>query len=159
MSPTCEVVAPEMIEPSRSLAERGLLPWLAPVSEQGRRAHSSALSALAGTPLAERFCSWAGLSGRRYVFSVYPATECPAFCDAVLLAAVRGDAGRLRVVSVRDTGAFPEPVLARAERELRAFGASLEFHLHLLASSPAERASAVADLAIDGFPAQSPASL
>jgi hypothetical protein len=99
-------------------------------------------------PFASRFCSWAGLSGRRYVFSVYPASTCPAFCHAVLLAAVRDGRGRLRVVSKRDTGAFPEPVVARAQRELRAFGPGLEFHLHLLPSSLADRAATIADLAI-----------
>jgi hypothetical protein len=104
------------------------------------------MAALAGTPLASRFWSWAGLSGRRYVFSVYPASACPAFCNAVMLAAVRDGAGRRRVVSVRDTGAFPEPVVARAKCELRAFGPGLEFHLHLLASSQAEREATVAGL-------------
>jgi hypothetical protein len=158
MSPSCEVVA-EMIERSRSLTEPTRPPWIASFSDQADGARGSALSALAGTPLAQRFCSWRGLSARRYVFSVYPASDCPAFCDAVMLAAVRDDAGRLRVLSVRDTGAFPEPVVARAERELRAYGPGLEFHLHLLASSPAERAAAVTDLAADFFPAKSPASL
>ena len=66
----------------------------------------------------------------------------------VMLAAVRDGAGRRRVISARDTVAFPEPVVARAKCELRAFGPSLEFHLHLLASSPAEREATVADLAI-----------
>jgi hypothetical protein len=146
MSPSYEVVAGEMIERPRSLPEPPRLPWLTPISDQADRTHASALAALAGTPLAQRFCSWTGLSGRRYVFSVYPASDCPAFCDAVMLAAVRDDAGRRRVLSVRDTGAFPEPVVARAERDFRAYGASLEFHLHLLASSPAELAAAVADL-------------
>ena len=148
MSPSCEVIASEMIERSRSRTEPTRPPWIASFSDQAERPGGSGLGALAGTPLAQRFCSWTGLSGRRYVFSVYPASDCPAFCDAIMLAAVRDDAGRLRVVSVRDTGAFPEPVVARAERELRAFGASLEFHLHLLASSPAERAATVADLAL-----------
>src|SRR5271156_97550 len=148
MLPSCEVVAAEMIERSPSLSVPPHLPWIASFSDQADRIGASGLAALAGTRFAQRFCSWTGQSGRRYVFSVYPASDCPAFCDAVMLAAVRDDAGRLRVVSVRDTGAFPEPVVARAERELRAFGASLEFHLHLLASSPAERAAAVADLAL-----------
>ena len=65
-----------------------------------------------------------------------------------LLAAVRDMTGQSRVVSVRETGAFPEPVVAKAQRELRAFGPGLEFHLHLLTTSPAERAATVADLAI-----------
>ena len=99
-------------------------------------------------PISSRFCSWVGLSGRRYVFSVYPASECPAFRDAVLLAAVRDMTGQRRVVSVRETGPFPEPVVEKAQRELQAFGPGLEFHLHLLATSPVERAATVADLAI-----------
>jgi hypothetical protein len=106
------------------------------------------LVALAGTPLASRFCSWAGLSGRRYIFSVYPWSECPPFCHAVLLAAVRDEAGRRQALSVFDTGAFPEPALLRARRDLGAYGARLEFHLHLLASSAAERESVLADLAV-----------
>jgi hypothetical protein len=122
------------------------------VDRPGKRSagqdRGSALAALAGMPFSSRFCSWVGLSGRRYVFSVYPAATCPAFCDAVLLAAIRDETGRRRVVSVRDTGAFPEPVVAKAQRQLRAFGPGLEFHLHLLAASAAERAAAVADLAI-----------
>jgi hypothetical protein len=52
------------------------------------------------------------------------------------------------VVSVRATGALPDPVVAKVQRELRAFGPGLEFHLHLLATSPLERAATVADLAI-----------
>src|SRR5580658_3801617 len=147
MSPSRELVAAEMIERPPSLTEPPRLPCNAPVRDQADRAGGSRLAALAGTPLAPRFCSWSGLSGRRYVFSVYPASDCPAFCDAVLLTAVLDDAGRLRVLSVCDTGAFPEPVVARAERELRAYGPGLEFHLHLLASSRADRAAAVADLA------------
>jgi len=98
--------------------------------------------------LSSRFCSWVGLSGQRYVFSVYPASECPAFRDAVLLTVVRDMRGHRRVISVRETGPFPEPVVEKAQRELRAFGAGLEFHLHFLATSPAERAVTVADLAI-----------
>lgn len=122
--------------------------WVAPVSDRQDKTRGASLAALAGMPLSSRFCSWTGLSGRRYIFSVYPASTCPAFRDAVLLAAVRDMTGQRRVVSVRHTGAFPEPVIAEAQRELRAFGPGLEFHLHLLAASPAERAGTVADLAI-----------
>jgi hypothetical protein len=122
--------------------------WIAPVSDRQIRAGGSSLAALAGMPFSSRFCSWTGLSGRRYVFSVYPASTCPAFCDAILLAAVRDGSGRRCGVSVRETGAFPEPVVAKAQRELRAYGPGLEFHLHLLTMSGAERAATVADLAI-----------
>jgi len=88
--------------------------------------------------------------GAPYVFSVYPASECPAFPDAVLIAVVRDMTGRRCAVSVRDTGAFPEPVVATAQRELGAFGPGVELHLHLLAASSAERAATVADLAVVG---------
>jgi hypothetical protein len=122
--------------------------WVAPVSDRQDKSRGASLPALAGTPLSSRFCSWTGLSGQRYVFSVYPAVECPAFRDAVLLTVVRDMTGQRRTVSVRETGSFPEPVVAKAQRELQAFGPRLEFHLHLLATSPAERAATVADLAI-----------
>jgi hypothetical protein len=130
------------------LSEPPAAAWIAPASDRQARAGGSSLAALAGMPFSSRFYSWTGLSGRRYVFSVYPASACPAFCDAVLLAAVRDGAGRRHVVSVRETRAFPEPVVARAQRELRAFGPGLEFHLHLLTAPAAERAATVADLAI-----------
>src|SRR5580693_6028567 len=91
------------------------------------------LVALADTPLASRFCSWAGLSGRRYIFSVYPWSECPAFCHAVLIAAVSDKFGRRRSVSIFDTGVFPEPVLMQAKRDLGSHNGRLEIHMHLLA--------------------------
>jgi hypothetical protein len=123
--------------------------WTVPASDRQDRTSGAALAALAGMSIASRFCSWVGSSGRRYVFSVYPAEKCPAFQDAVLLAAVRDMTGRRCAVLARDTGAFPEPVVARSRRELQAYGPGLEFHLHLLAGSPAERAATVADLAVD----------
>jgi hypothetical protein len=129
------------------LSEAPAAQWIASVSGHENKRQAASLKALAGMPIASRFCSWIGQSGRRYVFSVYPAAECPAFPDAVLVAVVRDMTGRRCVVSVRDTGAFPEPVLASARRELRAFGPGLELHLHLLAASSAERAATVADLA------------
>jgi hypothetical protein len=141
-------IAAHTIERSHGLCEAPPPSWSAASNDRADETRGSALAAFAGTHFASRFFSWAGLSGRRYVFSVYPASACPAYCDAVMLAAVCDGSGRRRVVSVHDTGAFPEPVVARAVRELRAFGAGLEFHLHLLASSPEEREATLADLAI-----------
>jgi hypothetical protein len=136
------------IDWASEVSEGPAAPWIAPVSNRQDEARGSSLAALAGMPISSRFCSWLGLSGRRYIFSVYPAADCPAFRDAILLATVRDMTGRRRVVSVCETGAFPEPVLAEAQRELRAFGPGVEFHLHLLTMSPSERAATVADLAI-----------
>jgi hypothetical protein len=39
-------------------------------------------------------------------------------------------------------------VVAEARHDLRAFEPGVEFHLHLLTTSPAERRATVADLAI-----------
>ncbi len=136
------------IEGAYGLSEQAAPAWLAAAGDRRDKARSASLAALAGTSVSSRFCSWIGLTGRRYVFSVYPASACPAFCDAVLLTVVRDMAGQRRVISVRDTGAFPEPAIAAAQRELRAFGAGVEIHVHLLAASADERAATVADLAI-----------
>ena len=131
------------------LSESPAAQWIAAMSGQDK-ARGASLKALAGMPISSRFCSWIGQSGRRYVFSVYPASECPAFPEAVLMAVVRDMTGRACAVSVRDTGAFPEPIVARVQREFRAFGPGLELHLHLLAASSAERVATLADLAIAG---------
>ena len=127
-------------------AESAQSQWVAAVSDRCEKTRGVSLAALDGMPISSKFCSWIGRSGRRYVFSVYPASECPAFHDAVLLAVIRDMTGRRCAVSVRDTGGLPEPVVAATQRELRAFGPGLELHLHLLATSAAERAATLADL-------------
>ena len=136
------------IDQAYGVSESPATGWTAQMSDRQTQKRGSSLAALDGMPISSRFCSWVGLSGRRYVFSVYPASECPAFRDAILLTAVRDMTGQRRVVSVRETGAFPEPVVEKAQHELRAFGPGLELHLHLLATSPLERAATVGDLAI-----------
>lgn len=137
-------------EPSAidGFSERATAAWVTPMSDGKANTRSASLAALAGMPISSRFCSWLGLSGRRYVFSVYPATDCPALRDAVLLAVVRDMTGQRRVISVRETGSYPEPVIVKTLHELQAFGSGLEFHLYLLGASSSERAAAVADLEI-----------
>lgn len=124
------------------------IPFESHDSRHGVDRDGMGLAALVDTPLASRFCAWRGRSGRRYIFSVYPWPACPAFCHALLLAVIRDDVGRRRALSIVDTGEFPEPVLLRAKRNLCSFGATLEFHMHLLASSAPERAATLADLAV-----------
>jgi hypothetical protein len=136
------------IDWASGVSEGVAAPCIAPVSNRQAKIRDSSLAALAGTSISSRFCSWIGLSGRRYIFSVYQAVDCPAFRDAILLAAIRDITGQRRVVSVWETGAFPEPVVAKAQHELSAYGPGVEFHLHLLTTSPAERRATVADLAI-----------
>jgi hypothetical protein len=90
------------------VSEGTAAPWIPPVSDRQGKVRDSSLAALAGTSISSRFCSWIGLSGRRYIFSVYQAADCPAFRDAILLAVVRDIMGQRRVVSVWETGAFPD---------------------------------------------------
>jgi hypothetical protein len=103
------------------------------------------LAALADEPLSPRFCAWRGASGRRYIASVYEARACPAYCDAALIAVAAEPGGRRRIVALADTGAFPEPVVARLARTPA--DGRLELHLHLLAATAAERRAALDDLA------------
>jgi len=77
-------------------------------------------------------------------FSIYDWSDCPAFCDVVLLTMIRNETGRHRAVSISDTGAFPSRSCCRRNA---ISAASAEFHEHLLALSAAERGAALADLA------------
>jgi hypothetical protein len=130
---------------SNSLCEPPAELWTSPSAARGDP-RGRGFAALSRTEMATRFLSWEGLSGKSYVFTVYAAGDCPAFCDAVLLAvALNRDGGR-RVLAAFDTGPFPEPALARAEHELCRCAGRLEFHIHLLARSPAERRETLADL-------------
>jgi hypothetical protein len=107
---------------------------------------SAPLLALADDALAARFRSWRGASGRRYVFSVYEPSGCPAYNHAVLIVAA-ADAGGDRVaLTMSDTGCFPEIVLANAANKWARGDATIEFHVHLLANSAAGREALIADL-------------
>jgi hypothetical protein len=118
----------------------------APANAWTRFVDNRELSALAGDPLAGRFRHWRGLSGRRYIFSVYDQPSCPAYDDAILIvAAVEANETR-RIVFISDTGALPELTIARARKAAAAVGGPVEFHVHLLAGLRAERRAAMEDL-------------
>jgi hypothetical protein len=113
----------------------------------GHARRSRGFAALSETPLASRFCAWAGSSGRSYVFSTYTAAACPPFCDAILIVAQRDARGLRTLVTAFDTGPFPEPVLERAVNNLAGYAGALEFHVHLLAQSASERRAIIEDIA------------
>ena len=107
---------------------------------------SSALRALEDEGFSDRFRNWKGASGRAYIFSVFDAALCPAYCQAVVIAA-SVDRGRRRVaLGFADTGSFPEPKLAQLRRAHQADGRRLEFHVHLLAGTADERRALIRDL-------------
>lgn len=112
------------------------------------RIGAAPLAGLAGSPLEPRFRYWRGASGRRYLFSVFPAPgSCggdavPRFENAVSLAVARG-AGDARVIlAVVETGSLPD---APDGADALACGAD-EIHVHLLATSATERAAIRRDL-------------
>ena len=110
------------------------------------------LTGLSGSGLVDRFRSWQGRSGRRYVFSVFHLDggldQLPVEAGAVVIAAVRQPDGTRRKLWV-----------AEADRDLGGSEAArlhhlaalpgCELHLHLLASTPAERRAIVDDLRDD----------
>lgn len=82
--------------------------------------------------------SWRGLSGRRYVVSVYHPASVPDYGDAVLIAVGRDRQGGRRILAV-GTGS-PEPLAALA--------GCVEIHVHLLARDAGEKVRLLADLAL-----------
>lgn len=128
----------------RDLRERG--GGFAAACEAARAVANAELAALAGEALAGRFRHWRGLSGRRYVFSVYDPASCPAYGDAVLIVATVDASGERRIVSIADTGALPEIAVAGARRIAASLEARVECHVHLLAASRFGREAAIADL-------------
>jgi hypothetical protein len=113
------------------------------------------LAALVRTGLEDLFRVWAGASGRRYICSVYPLSEPPAFdCGRAIVAAVRKSAAGAAIVFVFQPGAGDEAdELRNWAQKARQRGAN-EWHVHLLADSPAARQFAARDLAPpgSGFP-------
>ena len=119
----------------------------AQASRLGPSTQAEPLAALEGEVLNERFRSWQGASGRRYIFSVFDPVSCPAYCDAVLIVAAVDAKGWAKPLAVVDTGPFPEPLLARIAKSFSgAGGPRREFHLHLLANNAAERRAVLRDL-------------
>ena len=113
------------------------------------------LAALDRTGLEDLFRVWAGASGRRYICSVYPLGEPPAFdCGRAIVAAVRKSAAGAAIVFVFQPDAADEAdELTCWAQKARLRGAN-EWHVHLLAESPAARKFAARDLAPpgSGFP-------
>jgi hypothetical protein len=108
--------------------------------------HASApLRALAGNALSARFRSWRGASGRRYIFSTFDRQSCPAYEHVVAMIAAVDPDGERRIIFIGDTGCFPDLALATAVKGIPA-DREIEFHVHLLATSRAERAAMIADL-------------
>jgi hypothetical protein len=105
------------------------------------------LACLGNEAIGARFHAWRGLSGRRYVVSVFPidhaapAAGLPDLGPAVLIAVARQDDRRVKTSArslerPRDWRGAAEALHADAD----------EWHVHLLAESPAARMAVLADI-------------
>ncbi len=117
-----------------------------------RPASNEPLVGLIGSDLSGRFRHWSGVSGRRYLFSIFPLTrpaaieEAPRFHDAVILAVLRNDTGERRILAADETGALPDLFYGSAQlRNAVAAGAN-EIHVHLLTDDAKGRAALLRDL-------------
>jgi hypothetical protein len=114
------------------------------------------LAALRTTALESLFQSWRGLSGRRYICSVYPIDQVCPIDQVHSIAEPAFECGRAVVLAVRQTmdGAeivfIFQPAASGADFAswaalARRCGAG-QFHVHLLAETQAERDGVAADL-------------
>jgi hypothetical protein len=111
------------------------------------------LDCLAGGALAARFHAWRGLSGRRYVCSVFPARRgaslggLPEFDDAVVIAVDAKRSSERRRIAVFELRWRRGRFCGDLDRVKAALEAGVrEWHVHLLAESAQARRAAIADL-------------
>ena len=105
------------------------------------------LACLSGEAFAARFHAWRGVTGTRYLTTVYevdrrdPGGGLPDLGPAVLLAVVRRLSGRVIVAAAAvERGSDWSRAVACLH------GRADEWHVHLLAEGRAARAAALADL-------------
>jgi hypothetical protein len=106
--------------------------------------------ALAAAGIKSRFHAWRGISGRRYLTTVYDAGQAPAYEGAIIVLARREGDVRLAVWAGRS------PASPRALARLAQMKQAEEVHVHLIAEHEQDRAAVEADLT---SPAMAPASV
>ena len=110
-----------------------------------RSSSGHTLACLEGRSLAARFSAWRGASGRRYVCTVYPfdrvqpACGLPPYEGMIAIAVRRSEDGTRDVLAVAEisANAAPSAFLTLAVDE---------WHVHLMAEHPRQRAAALRDL-------------
>ncbi len=115
-------------------------------------ASNNALASLAGGDLAERFHSWRGGSGRRYICSVFrvePHAEdsgLPDFAAAIVIAVKMDIAGNRRVVGFCQCEHGFGAVARNAFVTAAIAGGAQQWHVHLLTADPQKRRAAIEDI-------------
>src|ERR1700677_3915166 len=92
----------------------------------------------------QKYRYWCGRSGRSYVFSIYSPQDCPAYDDAVLIVARRGEGGE--ALALIETGCFPDADLVEMRRRFRSRLGELEFQIHVLTDRRGDRRLLIEDL-------------
>lgn len=110
--------------------------------ENAQNSHLSASDALS---LGGRFRHWEGLSGTRYICSVYKSGACPPLPGAVYVIVKRGGDDQCYPLAVGRFPAIWESASSKASKLLAMTGGD-EVHVHLLAEDDAEAESIVSDL-------------
>jgi hypothetical protein len=111
-----------------------------------RRRQAAAVVPEAAADVARDFCFWQGASGQRYVHHVYSLVGCPQLPRANYLLVGRDDEGRTRVMRVaRAKHEAPSLNLADIRHRGAKLGAT-EVHVHMVATSDAERRLVELDL-------------
>ena len=121
-------------------------------SPNGRPALNEPLAGLVGSDLSRRFRHWHGVSGRRYLFSIFPLPrpalieEAPRFHDAVVLGVARDCAGERRILVADETGTLPDLFYGSAQFRAAVAAGANEIHVHLLTDDAGGRAALLRDL-------------
>lgn len=94
----------------------------------------------------DRFQFWTGLSGRRYVHTVYSLLECPSLPACNYMLVKTGSGGERQIVEIgRATSDSSSLNLAEIRMKAARLGAS-EVHVHLLAKSAGDSRDLMHDL-------------
>lgn len=115
-------------------------------------ASNTSLASLAGGDLAERFHSWRGRSGRRYICSVFRVehhTEdagLPDFAAAVVIAVKIDVAGNRQVVAFCQCEHGFGPVARNTFVTAAIAAGAQQWHVHLLTADPQKRRAAIEDI-------------
>lgn len=111
------------------------------------------LAALRGSDLSRRFRHWRGMSGRRYLFSVFPlgadrsVDRCPRFDAAVVLAVKRGPDDGREILYLDQTGTVPDLLFDGTQLKAAIAAGANEIHVHLLTDCAEARLAILCDLA------------
>lgn len=118
----------------------------------GEAPRNAPLGSLAGGSLASRFHAWWGVSGQRYICTVFAADPAepdfglPEFAEMIVLAVAYDSAGERRLLALRHMDADTDLAARRRFIESHWEAGATEWHVHLLSEGGRQRHAAAEDL-------------